>query len=646
MAVELLGGAVFSLLYDGVKQAIGKTGTFKYLLRDIKSTLESLNKLHSTAIRQIGEYNLELGLPNDEIEDLREQMEEGAKLVCKLSNFRMWNYCCINCYTDQLVDLDRSLKRLLENLKLQETRDVKEILDLLRKYRIELDELKGMLKMLLQQRRGDVMETLTSTAGSSTEPMPQQSEGNGEEQASLGGGADLGAVYRMLLIVVTDVKDKNMMFRPLLGDLKLMLDSLKPLIEEIAEQDKVLVLPKEELEKFRVQMDKGVELVRKCSKVHPWASYKKYNYTIRLLGLNEYFRLQSSRLREQVARAVSETLASISKIKEEVKKIKGSGVIQNQLVSCEVPEPLLPTMQRESDDFVEVHPLPLPLEAKQPSTQVLITTKPESQIMKMMLSDVFDNPAGGAALPELLEHPMADSYQMPQPQHQTSAAQWYGSRLNVVGLGPLGDSNKYLSGQDNIAAHQHQHQQHQILTFDPQPRSPSPSAHSTSSSLHMLLPNRSSTTFPGPGGGGGVGAFGQLHRVRPDSHGHEGGFTTGPAPQLNTSNNPSGHLQHLSLSTSKYVKAAQELLEEICSVGRDQLKKNKLGQQDSLLDPSSNPAGTSVGGVSSSSSKDVCLLLCQPLIGSSIREGRSNYCPCLMRWIEGTTTTANKCKWW
>ncbi|KAL6130303.1 hypothetical protein ACLB2K_068684 [Fragaria x ananassa] len=56
----------------------------------------------------------------------------------------------------RLPDFPLSLKRLLENLKLQETRDVKEILDLLRKYRIELDELKVMLKMLLEQRRGDV----------------------------------------------------------------------------------------------------------------------------------------------------------------------------------------------------------------------------------------------------------------------------------------------------------------------------------------------------------------------------------------------------------------------------------------------------------------------------------------------------------
>lgn len=178
MALELLGESVFALLYDGVKQAIGKTGTFKYLLRDIKSTLESLNKLHATAIRQIGEYNVELGLPNDEVEDLKHQMEEGAQLVGKLSDFRVWNYCCLNCYTDQLVDLDRSLKRLLDNIKLQETRDVKEILDLLRKYRVELDELKGMLHMLLQQRAGDVTETSNSAGGTSSETMPYHEQGD------------------------------------------------------------------------------------------------------------------------------------------------------------------------------------------------------------------------------------------------------------------------------------------------------------------------------------------------------------------------------------------------------------------------------------------------------------------------------------
>ncbi|KAL5557209.1 hypothetical protein UlMin_039445 [Ulmus minor] len=61
------------------------------------------------------------------------------------------------------------------------------------------------------------------------------------------------------------------------------------------------------------------------------------------------------------------------------------------------------------------------------------------------------------------------------------------------------------------------------------------------------------------------------------------------------------------LRNSKYVKAAQELLEEFCSVGRGQFKKNKFGRNNT--NPSSNPGSSSVGGGggagSSSSSKDV-----------------------------------------
>ncbi|XP_061351947.1 BEL1-like homeodomain protein 4 [Gastrolobium bilobum] len=58
------------------------------------------------------------------------------------------------------------------------------------------------------------------------------------------------------------------------------------------------------------------------------------------------------------------------------------------------------------------------------------------------------------------------------------------------------------------------------------------------------------------------------------------------------------------LRNSKYVKAAQELLEEFCSVGRGQFKKNKFSRQ--LSNPNSNPGGGSGGGgASSSSSKDI-----------------------------------------
>ncbi|KAI3665763.1 hypothetical protein L6452_44394 [Arctium lappa] len=58
------------------------------------------------------------------------------------------------------------------------------------------------------------------------------------------------------------------------------------------------------------------------------------------------------------------------------------------------------------------------------------------------------------------------------------------------------------------------------------------------------------------------------------------------------------------LRNSRYVKAAQELLEEFCSVGRGQFKKNKSGLKHN--NPNQNPATSGGGGgASSSSSKDL-----------------------------------------
>ncbi|KAL2499762.1 BEL1-like homeodomain protein 2 [Abeliophyllum distichum] len=77
----------------------------------------------------------------------------------------------------------------------------------------------------------------------------------------------------------------------------------------------------------------------------------------------------------------------------------------------------------------------------------------------------------------------------------------------------------------------------------------------------------------------------------------------GPNPQLQVGLGSSFSAVHM-LRNSKYAKAAQELLEEFCSVGRSQFKKNKFGKQNNT-NPSSNPSGSGGGGGnSSSSSKD------------------------------------------
>ncbi|KAL4395575.1 hypothetical protein AHAS_Ahas01G0005600 [Arachis hypogaea] len=201
----------------------------------------------------------------------------------------------------------------------------------------------------------------------------------------------------------------------------------------------------------------------------------------------------------------------------------------------------------------------------------------------------------------------------------------------------------------------------QTTTRSPSPPShhTTPTPPSSSSTLHMLLPNPNpNTSLQGFHGGGG-GTFNQITWA-PDSAQEaqglslslssslqhleaakaeelrmgESGFLfynqgVGGGPSSSSSsaqypykNLPGHHQQHQALHiqgpigfgssssslglvnvlrNSKYVKAAQELLEEFCSVGRGQFKKNKFTRQ--LSNPSSNQGGAAAA--SSSSSKEL-----------------------------------------
>ncbi|XP_050152441.1 uncharacterized protein LOC126627064 isoform X1 [Malus sylvestris] len=356
MALSLVGGAaigaLFGALYDVVKISIGKTAMqYKPLLRELKFTLDSLRP---RIIQQIGELNVELGISNEDIVSLQRQMEEGTELVRMLSNRGTWScyiLCsCCNCnkpsYAEQLVELDRSLRILLEILKLQEARDVKEVLVLARKINDKQDELERRLADLLkvQQESGDGGESLGS--GAETTPNEQNGENGGQQVAPSGGGvgaAALGAAFGVLFDTVMQVKDTTTMLKRPLGDLKSTLDSVKPLIEEVAECSKVLNLPNEELEDVRIQMEKGAELVSNCSKIRHWTTYKMYEYTNKLLGLDESLQRLLTVLRLQLARDVRETLVSVSNIEAVINQIEGSGVVklqneQNEAKgSCEAP---------------------------------------------------------------------------------------------------------------------------------------------------------------------------------------------------------------------------------------------------------------------------------------------------------------------
>ncbi|PRQ47736.1 putative transferase, protein kinase RLK-Pelle-RLCK-VIIa-2 family [Rosa chinensis] len=153
---EFLGGAAlgaaFGLLFDVVKEAIDKSTTFNSLLKNIKSTLDFLKPV----IEKIAEQNMELGLPEEEIRYLTQQMEEGVELVRRSSKVCKWN-CMKYHYTDQLVELDGSLRRLLDVLKVQGVRDVKETLVLVRKNGDQLIESArdGKETLYLVRKNGD-----------------------------------------------------------------------------------------------------------------------------------------------------------------------------------------------------------------------------------------------------------------------------------------------------------------------------------------------------------------------------------------------------------------------------------------------------------------------------------------------------------
>ncbi|ONI07558.1 hypothetical protein PRUPE_5G127700 [Prunus persica] len=189
-----------------------------------------------------------------------------------------------------------------------------------------------------------IMEEDDSSTSSTVDDLEQNSlpSGNGVQRTVL------GAVFGMLFGAIIQVKDKTKMFKHIIGYLNSTLDSLKPLIEEITEYNKVLHLPKEELENFTIQMEMEVELIHKCSKVHKWANYKKYEYINKLLRLDVSLQGLLSILRVQLARDVRESLVFVSNTEAVIKQIEESGTVQLQNDpteiedSCDVLEPSQP----------------------------------------------------------------------------------------------------------------------------------------------------------------------------------------------------------------------------------------------------------------------------------------------------------------
>lgn len=152
------------------------------------------------------------------------------------------------------------------------------------------------------------------------------------------GGGSFRVAFQMLFDAVIAVKKETTMFKSMLGDIKSTLDSLQPVIKEREKYDS-----KEGLENFAMQMEEGVKLVYKCSKVGVWSLCRKYRYTRKLDELDKCLQRLVEVLKVQGIRDVKETLVSLRNIETVLHRIEGSLVIQNQPEKINgwssVPEP-------------------------------------------------------------------------------------------------------------------------------------------------------------------------------------------------------------------------------------------------------------------------------------------------------------------
>ncbi|XP_075636183.1 putative disease resistance protein At5g66900 [Castanea sativa] len=151
-------------------------------------------------------------------------------------------------------------------------------------------------------------------------------------------GAAFGEVFATLHETVKHVVGHIIMFKSILKRLESTLDAISPQVQEIREFSKALDRPEKETKSLIEEMEKGKELILKCSKIKRWSwnyCFKAYSYSIKLKKLNNAIEkfcqidltVQNTRTGletltkvNQITTAVLDTGAKVDLVLEEVTK--------------------------------------------------------------------------------------------------------------------------------------------------------------------------------------------------------------------------------------------------------------------------------------------------------------------------------------
>ncbi|XP_062010050.1 probable disease resistance protein At5g66900 [Rosa rugosa] len=109
----------------------------------------------------------------------------------------------------------------------------------------------------------------------------------------------LDKAFEAVYVGVQDLIVKNFIFKSLFNDVRSRLDDLAPLIKEMAQYNQKMGRPEKELEALKGVMEKGQELVNKCSTITRWSPFKKYKYARKLLQWQESLKTPLEKLKVQ-----------------------------------------------------------------------------------------------------------------------------------------------------------------------------------------------------------------------------------------------------------------------------------------------------------------------------------------------------------
>ncbi|KAL6217680.1 hypothetical protein ACLB2K_010897 [Fragaria x ananassa] len=146
----------------------------------------------------------------------------------------------------------------------------------------------------------------------------------------LAAGGAVGLAFTLLYDAASTLVIKTKQFRPLLKELIVTLDYLRPLIKQIEDGHRELDHSNESLYfYFKNQMEKGTRLINKLSKVGTWNLLKPH-YSNKLVELDTSICKTIQKLTLEGVRDTQETLALVRSIDSKLKQNELHGQEQNQ----------------------------------------------------------------------------------------------------------------------------------------------------------------------------------------------------------------------------------------------------------------------------------------------------------------------------